>query len=126
MLPLYGSPLQSALNVCLVKSQLNLFLHSCHMTWTARSLLHRVSGQAHLCQDQAVMVQDVVAAFPEGRLGAEVGDDVYKPVSEIRDLQARRNLLHQPQRIHIAPNVVQQGSCTHADKLERHSGEDKT
>ncbi len=61
------------------------------------------------------MVQDVVAALPEGSLGAEVGNDVNEPVSEIRDLQARRNLLHQTQRIHISPNVVQQGSCTHPE-----------
>ena len=57
------------------------------------------------------MVQDVVAAFPERSLGAEVGYDVNEPVPQIGDLQARRNLLHQPQWVHIAPNVVQQSSC---------------
>ena len=78
------------------------------------ALQYRLAEDHHLCQDQAVVVQDVVAALPERRLGAEIGNDVNKPVPEVGDLQPCRNPLHQPQRVHIAPNMVQQSSCNQA------------
>ena len=65
-----------------------------------------------MCQDKAVMVQDGVAALSERGLGAEVGYDVDQPVPEVGYLQPCRDFLHQPQRVYIAPDVVQQSSCT--------------
>ena len=58
------------------------------------------------------MVQDCVAALSEGCLGSKVCDDVHQPVSQIGDLQPGRDLLHQPQRVDIAPYVIQQCPCT--------------
>lgn len=75
-------------------------------------LISREAGEKHLCQDKAVMVQDGVAALSERGLSAEVGYDVDEPVPEVGYLQPCRNVLHQPQRVYIAPDVVQQSSCT--------------
>ena len=63
------------------------------------------------------MVEDGVAALAQGRLRAEVGDDVHQAVAQPRNLQPRRNLLHQPQRIHVAAYVVQQSTCAPHLKL---------
>ena len=74
----------------------------------------RENEKRHLRQDEAVVVQDSVAALSEGCLGSEVCDDVHQPVPQIGDLQPGRDLLHQPQRVDIAPYVIQQCPCIEA------------
>lgn len=66
----------------------------------------------NLGQQEAVCVQDGVAAFPQGGLGAEVGNDMDQAVSQPLHSHAVRHALQQAQRVHISPNVVHQLPCT--------------
>ena len=66
-------------------------------------------------------MQDSVAALSQGCLGSEVCNDVHQPVSQVGDLQPGRNLLHQPQRIDVAPYVIQQRPCTRKSCLSLRS-----
>ena len=63
------------------------------------------------------MVEDAVAALAQRCLCAEVCDDVDEPVAQPGDLQSRGDPLHQAQRVHIPPNVIQQRTCNRISPL---------
>ena len=66
----------------------------------------------HLGQQEAVSVQDGVAALPQRSLSAEVCDDVDQAGPQALHRHAVRDALQQPQGVHIPPNVVHQLTCS--------------
>ena len=54
------------------------------------------------------MVEDGVAALPEGGLHAEVRDDAHQPVPQPWDVHAQRQLLDHVQGIHVPVDRVHQ------------------
>ncbi len=76
--------------------------------------MHAPEGKEgkHLRQQEAVSVQDGVAALPQRSLSTEVCDDVDEAISQALHRHAVRDALQQPQGVHVPPNVVHQLTCS--------------